>query len=138
MNLLLDTHALLWFFAGDPQLNQAAVDAITNEANTVTVSAVSIQEIAVKVRIGKLQMDLQKLTAWIDEFAFERISFEDDHAVELSRLPALPGHHDPFDLMLIAQAIVEKMTLVTSDGRIIGHYPIGILGCKDQGCVLQP
>ena len=128
MRLLLDTHALLWFFAGDSRLNQAAIDAITDEANSVMISMVSLQEIAVKSRIGKLQIDIKGLVEWIDESAFERLYFEDEHAVEMSKLTT-PSHNDPFDLMLVSQAIVEHMAFVTSDTKIIGHFPIDTLEC---------
>jgi PIN domain nuclease of toxin-antitoxin system len=116
MRLLLDTHALLWWLAGDPSLSQPAQAAITDEANDVFVSAASAWEIATKHRLGKLP-GAAVLVAGVENavasqgFSALPISLRHGHAAG-----ALPGpHRDPFDRMLIAQAMLEDLVLVSNE-----------------------
>lgn len=116
MDLLLDTHAFLWWIAGDAALSMPARAAIDDTGNTVFVSAASAWEIATKVRIGRLPgaakivADLAGvLTA--QGFVDLPISFKHGQAAG-----ALPGpHRDPFDRMLIAQAMLDDMALVSNE-----------------------
>ena len=116
MKLLLDTHAFLWYISNDPRLPRYAYDAIRDKSNEVYLSVVSVWEILVKYQIGKLP-----LPATADEFIEESRSAHrmadlplDRKAV--SRLLSLPMHHrDPFDRMLICQALDHDLTIVTSD-----------------------
>lgn len=116
MKLLLDTHTLLWFIAGDSSLSASARITIEDVENEKFVSIVSIWEAAIKVSIGKMT-----LTAPFDALfphqlqinGFELLSVEVAHA---SLVTTLPFHHrDPFDRLLIAQTMVENMTLVSVD-----------------------
>ena len=128
MRLLLDTNALIWLLNGDEQLSCEAKAAIEDESNMIFVSAVSVFEMAVKIRIGKLKMDLSSAVARIDESDIERLDIRDKHCLAMASIVAAPGHRDPFDLMLVAQAMTEDMTLVSSD-HMLEHYPVNVLPC---------
>ncbi len=115
MIALLDTHALLWWLADDPRLGRSARVAMGDPTSVVFVSAVSVWEIAIKRAVGKLRVP-DGLAERIDDAGFERLPVGFDHA---ERVGTLPLHHgDPFDRLLVAQALVEGATLVTSDRRI--------------------
>lgn len=112
MNILLDTHVLIWSLENNPTLSENAVKAITNSGNMVFVSAASVWEIEIKKNSGKLETPdnlLEEIT--LHQFTPLPISLE--HARLAGKLPAI--HKDPFDRMLVAQAIHEKLTLVTRD-----------------------
>jgi PIN domain nuclease of toxin-antitoxin system len=116
VRLLLDTHALLWWLAGDASLSNAAREAIAEEANAVFVSAATAWEISTKHRLGKLP-GATALAAGISEAVisqgFGELPITIRHAQAAG---ALPGpHRDPFDRMLIAQANLEMMTLVSME-----------------------
>ncbi len=128
MNMLLDTHALLWLFNGDDALGRDAREALADERNSVFVSAVSLYEIAVKIRIGKLTIDLDELVSRIDESDFDRLYVEDRHCAIMAGLPVIPKHRDPFDIMLVAQAIAENLAIVTSDAKL-RQYPVTLIPC---------
>lgn len=103
MRLLVDTHVLLWFLAGQTaNLNKTSLDAIAG-ADEAYVSAASLMEIALKTRIGKLQIEgeLREFVAATHASGFNLLSLEADHAVALSQVPRL--HNDPFDHMLNAR-----------------------------------
>lgn len=112
MNLLLDTHALLWWLADDPQLSQEARSAIADPDNAVFLSAVVVWEIRIKEAIGKLDIpsDFAEVLAGQP---FSELPVTVEHANALAGLPAL--HRDPFDRMLVAQATAERLTVVTRD-----------------------
>lgn len=123
MKVLLDTHTLLWALAGDDRLSETAHDLIIDEANDVLVSVVSAWEVAVKASLGKLQAP-GNLTEVISQAGFtERlVGFPD-----CSRLSSLPPiHRDPFDRMLVCQALEDGIPLITRD-RQLAEYPIQTL-----------
>ncbi len=120
MRLLLDTHTFIW--AIDERLSadtQAAVEA----ADDVSISAATIWEIEIKRALGKVKAP-ERLAELASESGFERIAIDFEHAREAGRLPML--HRDPFDRMLIAQALAEGMTLATADGDI-KQYEVPVL-----------
>lgn len=115
MILLLDTHALIWALEDSPRLSASARTMIEDGSNIVMTSAVSAWEISIKRSLGRLDAP-DDLGAAIDAVGFSRrlITFAD-----VDRLASLPDHHrDPFDRMLVAQAIVERLTIVTRDDMI--------------------
>ena len=112
MNLLLDTHILLWWLADDPGLSEKQRSAIADPANVVYVSAASAWEIAIKKALGKL-IAPSDLGAALIASELEQLPITVTHAEAVGELP--PHHRDPFDRMLIAQAGVEDLTVVTGD-----------------------
>ncbi len=118
MRLLLDTHVLLWWLADDPRLEDRARQAIADGANVVLVSAASAWEIAIKRAMGKLEAP-EDLPAALGASGFEALATSVDHAIAAG---ALPRHHaDPFDRMLVAQALAEELTIVTADDDFAGY-----------------
>lgn len=115
MNLLLDTHALIWALENNPTLNPTAREAIINGNNMVFVSAASVWEISIKQALGKLEVPANLL----DEISLHRFTLLDINAFHADKAGKLPPiHHDPFDRVLIAQAQLENLVLVTRDGFI--------------------
>ena len=115
MNLLLDTHAVLWALAEPAKLARTAQSALEDAQNEVLVSVVSAWEIAIKRALGKLDAP-DDLEAAIRMQGFEPLHLTFHHAEQAGRLP--PHHRDPFDRMLIAQAQAEGLVLVTRDANI--------------------
>ena len=118
--LLLDTHVVLWANEAPERLSDQVVDALEDPASDLVVSSVSVAEIEIKRRAGKLAMEHNCETlrrhlgaGWLDLTAA--------HAMALRTLPEI--HADPFDRLLIAQAMVEGCTFVTADSRIL-TYPL--------------
>lgn len=118
MRVLLDTHVLLWWLAADPLLPARAETVIADPDNDVIVSAATAWEIAIKKAAGRLEApdDLAETLAAND---FQTLSIDVPHAVAAGALPA--HHSDPFDRMLIAQARVEGLTLVSVDRRFSAY-----------------
>ena len=116
MNLLLDTHAFLWAIDNDPRLSQKARDAITDGHNIVFVSAATAWEMSIKKAIGKLKVPQGNYLEELRLHRFTALDITTEHALAVEGLPQ--HHKDPFDRLLVAQAQVEKLILVTRDPRI--------------------
>ncbi len=119
MNCLLDTHAFLWFVNDDFSLGATAKDIIEDEHSLVYLSAASIWEMAIKSSLGKLAVP-DSLQQFVEthivrnDFGFLQITAE--HAEQVAKLPfPKSGHRDPFDRMIIAQAICHDLTIITRD-----------------------
>ena len=112
MTILLDTHVFLWTLTDDARLSQKARDLI-GTADIVYVSSVSIWEIAIKKRLGKIQVDLDLLIKGIEQQEFVELFFKAKHAIKTSEV--MSHHHDPFDRALVAQALSESLRLITAD-----------------------
>jgi PIN domain nuclease of toxin-antitoxin system len=127
MQLLLDTHALLWWLTDSPRLRAAWRRAIGDSQTRVLVSAASIWEIAIKSAMGRLGLDLPQDVA-LENFAalcgFEDLPVSARHAAAVLELP--PHHADPFDRILVAQARLERLTLVTAD-KAMRAYEVEVL-----------
>lgn len=122
MRLLLDTHAVLWWLAGEGLTSQAQ-DAIADPANFVAVSAVSAWEISIKKALGKLSAP-DDLEQQVHASGFAPLPISLAHGVAAGQL--VRHHEDPFDRMLIAQALAEGLTVVTRDKRF-GDYGVALL-----------
>lgn len=127
MRLLLDTHILLWMAAGSPKVPSALKGAILDQRNEVFVSDGSMLEIAVKARIGKIEVDIAELSALVRRQGFKRLGLEDRHLVAMTKIQPVENHNDPFDILLVAQAVTEGLTLVTVDRKIGAHYRVAIM-----------
>ena len=126
MRLLLDTHALLWWLSGDARLGQAARAHVADPANDVMVSVASLWEIVAKVRVGKLRVDIEAVERALVLSRFSRLAIMPGH---LAVLQGLAAHHpDPFDHLLIAQAVSEQALLMTEDQAML-RYPVQVLRC---------
>lgn len=128
MRLLLDTHALLWLLIDDRRLGPAAREVVSDPENEVFVSVASLWEITLKVRIGKLSADVGEILAACRDMGLRRLDISNDHLTSLAKLPLVPEHRDPFDHLLIAQALAEGLVFLSSDSNA-GRYPINILPC---------
>ncbi|MEI4273696.1 type II toxin-antitoxin system VapC family toxin [Klenkia sp. LSe6-5] len=114
MRLLLDTHVLLWWVIGDPRLPSTVADVVASEDSTVHISAISAAEVAIKRSVGKLgRPTVEEAVA---EPGLEELPFLTAHAEVLESLPL--HHRDPFDRMLVAQALAEGLVLVTLDEKV--------------------
>ena len=125
MKLLLDTHILLWAVGNCPELPSVARDAISDSKSQNFLSAATIWEISIKLALGRLRFPMARMHELLDQFGCHALPISLDHAAAAGQLP--PHHSDPFDRMLIAQAILEQMTIVTTD-RLIRRYEVAILG----------
>ena len=115
MKLLLDTHLLLWWLSDSPELPLEARSLIANPANTVFLSAVTLWEIRIRQKLGKLEVPAS-LLACVKAEEFEWIPISPEHADATSDLPML--HRDPFGRMLVSQAKCLGLTLLTSDPQL--------------------
>ncbi|HLG89416.1 MAG TPA: type II toxin-antitoxin system VapC family toxin [Alphaproteobacteria bacterium] len=122
MKLLLDTHLLLWA-AGEPKrLSKKARALIANTDTDLLFSPASLWEIAIKRGLGRddFQVEPRLLRRGLLDNGYDELPITSEHAVAIGDLP--PIHRDPFDRMLVAQAIVEGITLLTAD-PLVGRYP---------------
>ena len=123
MRLLLDTNALLWLMSGSPRLKPRARALIDNAAE-VFVSTASIWEITIKWRLGKIEEDPQIVVESLDAAGLRKLPVSAEHAVASGRLPLL--HRDPFDRLLVAQAMTETMRLLTADAQLTAYSELVI------------
>ena len=124
MRLLLDSHALLWALAAPDRLPAAALRAIRAADNEVHASLASAWEISIKVSIRRLDFDVESLEETLAASGIQALGISLQHAVRVSTLPL--HHRDPFDRMLVAQAMCESMTLVSRD-RELAKYGVRLL-----------
>ena len=124
MRLLLDTHLLLWWLADEMRIPEKHREIIRDGKNQVLVSTASAWEVAIKQRLGKLRAPAD-LKSQLKAARFELLNITIDHALAVGELP--DHHSDPFDRMLIAQARIEGLTLVTEDPKF-RSYDLTILG----------
>ncbi|MBC6365843.1 type II toxin-antitoxin system VapC family toxin [Algoriphagus sp. AK58] len=126
MAYLLDTHTLLWFVAGDKQLPESSKEIIKNVNESCFLSATSLWEITIKHQLKKLELgiSLEELFEFVERNQIEIIPINSLHLLQLSKLPFY--HHDPFDRMIIAQAISENLKLISRD-HIFKNYPVSLV-----------
>lgn len=115
MKLLLDTHIYLWSVTGDKKLTKRTLEKLES-ASQVYISSASIWEAAIKIKLGKLEADLELLIKGIEKSGFLELPVTSAHVAKLITLEDL--HRDPFDRILIAQAISEPLTFLTADAQL--------------------
>ena len=116
--LLLDTHLVLWWLNGDPRLPQAAVDRLQAPEAEVFVSQASLWEMAIKVSIGRLQVDLPELELQVPLQGFRWLPISNAHLLAVGDLETDGVPRDPFDQLLVCQSRVEPMLLLTVDSQL--------------------
>jgi PIN domain nuclease of toxin-antitoxin system len=127
MRLLLDTHAFLWFIQGSQNLSKTARNLIEDQGNQKLLSVASLWEMSIKVSSGKLDVGMtiaQLLSREVYGNGFEVFAIQANHLNELTKL--VFHHKDPFDRLIIAQALAERMPAVTQD-KAFGRYPVSLL-----------
>lgn len=125
IDVLLDTHVVLWFFAGSTRMSDAISSIVDDDASTVTVSEVSFVEVAIKRSLGKLDVDVAELRRHVRAHGMLELPIGVGHADSLQELPL--HHRDPFDRILIAQALAEEMTIVTVDRDFAAYEGLSLL-----------
>jgi PIN domain nuclease of toxin-antitoxin system len=124
MSLLLDTQALLWFLLDDPRLSSTAHKSITDADMSVYVSPASIWEIAIKISLGKYAIPMPFAAFWTKELHTNDFSLLPITIPHAARVADLPFHHrDPFDRLLIAQALEDDIPIVSNDNAF-DHYGV--------------
>lgn len=118
MRLLVDSHVLLWWLQADPRLAATVAEAMEDGDNALYLSAASVWELSIKQSIGKLRVDVDLRSHAIEQ-GFIELPVTGAHATAIRDLPF--HHNDPFDRMLVAQATVEGLTLVTADGALAAY-----------------
>jgi len=123
MQILLDTHILLWALADDPALSQKARALLIDDRNRLWVSAVSIWEISIKHALGRGDMPLSGNDAlgYCRSAGYRWLDIRPEHAAAVENLPLI--HADPFDRLLVAQALTEPMKLLTHDAMLARYHP---------------
>jgi len=116
--LLLDTHLVLWWLNGNPQLPQAVVERVQAPEAEVFVSQASLWEMAIKVSIGRLQVDLPELERQVPLQGFRWLPISNAHVLAVGNLETDGDHRDPFDRLLVCQSRVEPMLLLTVDRQL--------------------
>lgn len=127
MKLILDTHIIILLVNGDPSIDPAIIRLIDDPSNQKYVSAVSLWEIAVKVSIGKLKMggSISQIEKLLSNNGISIINIKSSHLEQLITLPFI--HKDPFDRLIIAQAIVEKLQIITDDQFIVKYPNLSVI-----------
>ena len=127
MKILVDTHALLWMLEGNPKLSKRARQILSSDANELLFSLVSLWEIAVKMQIGKLPGFGSSVAYIRDELAEHNIAVLPIRYEHILAMHGLPMHHtEPFDRLILAQAVVESLPILTHD-RMFPAYPVKLV-----------
>jgi PIN domain nuclease of toxin-antitoxin system len=119
VRLLLDTHVLIWWMTDDRRLSKKSRQMMASQKTDVAVSAASFWEIEIKRGLQRVEVDLDRLEGAIDADQFENLPIRIEHTRQLGRLPA--HHKDPFDRILMAQAIEEQWSLLTADRMVLAY-----------------
>ena len=128
MMYLLDTSAFIWFVDGDSQLSGAARQCIENSENTVFISIISLWEIVIKQRLNKLDFsaDVSQMILDIQTMDAHLLGLKSHHLQFLETLQSPPSHKNPFDRLLISQALADSLSIVSND-RKFSLYPVSLI-----------
>jgi PIN domain nuclease of toxin-antitoxin system len=121
MNLLLDTQIAIWWQIAPQRITPQIQTTVMDSASSVWVSRASLWEMAVKISLGKLRIELDRFVTQLRDDGFQLLAIETPHILELAHLPFHSDHKDPFDRLLVAQSISEPLTLMTADTKL-GRY----------------
>jgi PIN domain nuclease of toxin-antitoxin system len=126
MTFLIDTQILIWFQLGSPQLKPYIYDILVNPDHKILVSQVSLFEIAIKRKIGKLpelEVDMRVLVQLIEEDMFDILRLNNTHLFAYEQVPLHIAHKDPFDRLIIATAIAENISIISADANFKLYVP---------------
>ena len=124
MNILLDSHTLIWFSQNSPQLSSSAIEILENRNNLLFLSLVSVWEIQIKVQLGKLNLDISLSEIVKDQTKINDVQILPMKLSHIWTLDTLPYYHkDPFDRLLISQAITENLIILGVDS-VFDSYPV--------------
>ena len=129
MNCLIDSHVLLWLYDDNPALSSNVRAAITDLRNEVYASTVSFWELSLKHALGKLPLrgvEIEDFEGYLHDSGIAVIGLDEQESLSFHRLPTVPGHRDPFDRMLIWQAIKRNMTLISGDDAFKQYRAFGL------------
>jgi PIN domain nuclease of toxin-antitoxin system len=118
MRVLLDTHLLIWWEANHPRLPKAIMQLVRDEAEVVFISRASLWELAIKISIGRLKLDIAKFADNVEKHGFTWLDIKSEHLLAVSALPVFEDHRDPFDRLLVAQSQTEPLVLLTADSKL--------------------
>lgn len=118
MRLLLDTHLALWWLIRAQRVPAAARELVESTAGPVAISRASLWEMAIKISIGKLEIDLPRFVKMAEASGFEWLDIKDEHLLSVAALPLFDDHRDPFDRLLVAQSLTEPLVLLTGDAKL--------------------
>lgn len=118
MQILLDTHLILWWQGMPAKVPAMARNLIEEQADAVFTSRVSLWEIAIKKARGMLEVDLPRFCSSVEADGFSWLPIENSHILRLAELPTFPDHKDPFDRLLAAQSLSEPLILLTADPKL--------------------
>ncbi len=123
MDILLDTHALIWYLEGDKQLSKNAQNHIQNPQNTIYASHISFFEMAIKMKLGKIitKRNLEEFIKATKDSFIEILPSEEEHFTKYLEIPLIAEHRDPFDRLLIATAVYENLNIISVDEKF-GYY----------------
>ena len=126
--LLLDTHLLLWWLAGDPRLSAKTVERIRADDTEVFISHASLWELAIKVSLGRVQVDLIELERQVPASGFQWLPIQARHLQAVAHLESDGPHRDPLNRLLVCQSRVEPMLLLTVDRQLLhdGSTVVGV------------
>ena len=126
MTYLIDTHVLIWYVAGNEKLDSRFISTIQDSENTIFLSKISLWEIAIKASLGKLSIGIS-LPVLVEYLVQKKITTLDFDYADLQSLIHLPFHHrDPFDRLIISQAINKNLTVISDDSKF-RLYPVQLL-----------
>lgn len=117
MRVLLDTHLVLWWEAGNTRL-PSGLPSVVDQADAVFVSRASLWEIAIKLSLGKLRLEITAFADNIERHGFEWLDITNRHLIKVAALPLFDDHKDPFDRLLVAQSLTEPLQFLTVDKRL--------------------
>jgi len=124
MNILADTHIFIWILQNNPKLSIARKNLILESSNDVWISAFSIMEIAIKLKIGKLPEITVELESLVEQWlkdGYKFLQLSNAHIYNYQQLPLMGEHRDPFDHFIISTAIIENMSIMTSDEKFLAY-----------------
>ena len=118
MRVLLDTRLFIWWGANHPRLPKAVTQLVCDEAEVGFNSGASLWEIAIKISIGRLKLDIAKFSDNVEKHGFTWLDIKNEQLHAVSGLPVFDDHRDPFDRLLVAQSQTEPLVLLTADSKL--------------------